>query len=56
MKILVTGGTGHLGRVVVARLRQDGHQVRILRDTRATTASSSGLRAISQAVRASRLP
>lgn len=30
MKILVTGGTGHLGRVIVAQLKQDGHQVRIL--------------------------
>jgi NAD(P)-dependent dehydrogenase (short-subunit alcohol dehydrogenase family) len=30
MKILVTGGTGHLGRVVVEHLKTDGHRVRIL--------------------------
>src|SRR6188472_2040099 len=30
MKILVTGGTGHLGRVVVENLKTDGHRVRIL--------------------------
>jgi uncharacterized protein YbjT (DUF2867 family) len=30
MRILVTGGTGHLGRSVVARLRQRGHKVRVL--------------------------
>ena len=30
MRILVTGGTGHLGRVVVARLTEEGHQVRVL--------------------------
>lgn len=30
MKILVTGGTGHLGRAIVAGLKQDGHQVRVL--------------------------
>lgn len=30
MKILITGGTGHLGRVVVAQLQQDGHDVRVL--------------------------
>ena len=30
MKILVTGGTGHLGRAIVARLIQDGHHVRVL--------------------------
>jgi uncharacterized protein YbjT (DUF2867 family) len=30
MKILVTGGTGHLGRAIVARLIQDGHDVRVL--------------------------
>ncbi|MVO87390.1 NAD(P)H-binding protein [Streptomyces sp. p1417] len=28
--ILVTGGTGTLGRLVVARLRADGHEVRVL--------------------------
>ena len=30
MTVLVTGGTGHLGRAIVARLRRDGHAVRIL--------------------------
>jgi uncharacterized protein YbjT (DUF2867 family) len=30
MKILVTGGTGHLGRAIVPRLQAEGHQVRIL--------------------------
>src|SRR5688500_18613171 len=30
MEILVTGGTGRLGRVVVERLRADGHTVRVL--------------------------
>jgi uncharacterized protein YbjT (DUF2867 family) len=30
MKILVTGGTGHLGRAVVGLLEQDGHDVRVL--------------------------
>ena len=30
MKVLVTGGTGHLGRDVVALLKQDGHDVRVL--------------------------
>ena len=30
MRILVTGGTGHLGRALTARLTWDGHQVRIL--------------------------
>ena len=28
--ILVTGGTGTLGRLVTARLRADGHEVRVL--------------------------
>lgn len=28
--VLVTGGTGTLGRVLVARLRADGHEVRVL--------------------------
>jgi len=28
--VLVTGGTGHLGRDLVARLLRDGHQVRVL--------------------------
>ena len=30
MKVLVTGGTGHLGRVVVAGLSERDHQVRVL--------------------------
>ncbi len=30
MRILVTGGTGHLGRAIVALLNEDGHQVRVL--------------------------
>ena len=30
MKVLVTGGTGHLGRAVVADLRASGHRVRVL--------------------------
>jgi uncharacterized protein YbjT (DUF2867 family) len=30
MRILVTGGTGHLGRAITVRLSRDGHQVRIL--------------------------
>ena len=30
MRILVTGGTGHLGRVVVARLTGEGHELRVL--------------------------
>jgi uncharacterized protein YbjT (DUF2867 family) len=30
MKVLVTGGTGHLGRSLVARLNAEGHQVRVL--------------------------
>ena len=30
MNILVTGGTGHLGRAVVAGLRASGHRVRVL--------------------------
>lgn len=30
MKVLVTGGTGHLGRGIVARLKGDGHHVRVL--------------------------
>jgi uncharacterized protein YbjT (DUF2867 family) len=30
MKILVTGGTGHLGRAVVARLMEADHHVRVL--------------------------
>lgn len=30
MKILVTGGSGHVGRGVVARLVQNGHEVRVL--------------------------
>lgn len=30
MKILVTGGSGHLGRAIVARLTDRGHEVRVL--------------------------
>lgn len=30
MKILVTGGTGHLGRVIVNQLTEEGHEVRVL--------------------------
>ena len=30
MRVLVTGGTGHLGRSVVARLKAAGHQVRVI--------------------------
>lgn len=30
MRILVTGGTGHLGRAIVPGLQRDGHQARIL--------------------------
>lgn len=30
MRILVTGGTGHLGHAIVPGLQRDGHQVRIL--------------------------
>lgn len=30
MKILVTGGTGHLGRAIVTRLADQGHEVRVL--------------------------
>lgn len=30
MTILVTGGTGHLGRAVVTQLKERGHQVRVL--------------------------
>lgn len=33
MRILVTGGTGHLGRPVVAGLIADGHRVRVLART-----------------------
>jgi uncharacterized protein YbjT (DUF2867 family) len=33
MRILVTGGTGHLGRAITAGLKRDGHQVRILART-----------------------
>lgn len=32
--VLVTGGTGHLGRDTVARLLQDGHRVRVLARSR----------------------
>jgi len=30
MRVLITGGTGHLGRAITAGLNRDGHQVRIL--------------------------
>jgi nucleoside-diphosphate-sugar epimerase len=30
MRVLVTGGTGHLGQTIVSGLERDGHQVRIL--------------------------
>jgi uncharacterized protein YbjT (DUF2867 family) len=30
MTVLVTGGTGHLGRAIAALLRRDGHAVRVL--------------------------
>lgn len=30
MNILVTGGTGHLGRAIVASLKDDGHDIRVL--------------------------
>jgi uncharacterized protein YbjT (DUF2867 family) len=30
MRTLVTGGTGHLGRAVVALLQDEGHRVRLL--------------------------
>jgi uncharacterized protein YbjT (DUF2867 family) len=30
MKVLVTGGTGHLGRALVPQLQQRGHQLRVL--------------------------
>ena len=30
MTILVTGGTGHLGQAIVARLKQAEHDVRVL--------------------------
>ena len=33
MRILVTGGTGHLGRDIVGRLKDQGHQVRVLART-----------------------
>ena len=41
-RILVTGGTGTLGRLVVPRLRDDGHTVRVLsRGGREAPAGSS---------------
>jgi uncharacterized protein YbjT (DUF2867 family) len=40
--ILVTGGTGTLGRLVVARLRDAGHRVRVL--SRQSRESADGLR------------
>jgi uncharacterized protein YbjT (DUF2867 family) len=33
MRILVTGGTGHLGRCIVSLVRNQGHQVRVLART-----------------------
>lgn len=33
MRILVTGGTGHLGRDIVSRLQEQDHQVRVLART-----------------------
>lgn len=36
MKILVTGGTGHLGRALVPRLVESGHRVRVLARTPAS--------------------
>ncbi len=33
MKILVTGGTGHLGRQIVSDLQRDGHEVRVFTRT-----------------------
>ncbi len=30
MRVLITGGTGHLGRAIMAGLNRDGHHVRIL--------------------------
>src|SRR5512133_579244 len=33
MRILVTGGTGHLGRDIVGLLKDQGHQVRVLART-----------------------
>ena len=33
MRILVTGGTGHLGRDIVSLLKDQGHQVRVLART-----------------------
>ena len=33
MRILVTGGTGHLGRAIVGLLKAQGHQVRVLART-----------------------
>jgi uncharacterized protein YbjT (DUF2867 family) len=40
MRILVTGGTGHLGRAFVAQAGKDGHSVRVL--SRRPASSSSG--------------
>lgn len=30
MRILITGGTGHLGQAIVSELKRDGHRVRVL--------------------------
>jgi uncharacterized protein YbjT (DUF2867 family) len=56
MKVLVTGGTGHLGRAIVARLREDGHAVRILREGRAMRKAWSGARATWRPARESARP
>ena len=44
MRVLVTGGTGHLGRAVVQLLRQDGHNVRVLTRKPSTAAGVERVR------------
>ena len=44
MTILVTGGTGHLGRKVVELLVRDGHRVRVLARTPGTEKSVQWVR------------